>query len=153
MHPLVGNRCVLCNPPGDFLERCRVGNGNALAPADGDSLQVFGAHHRSHACPSGGGIEVIHDTGKPDQFLPAGADIGHLDQLVAKLIADGILALQRLHSPQVAGIFKLDLIILNRKIDRFFCLTFHDYGVKTGHFQLRSPVASGIGLAKSAGER
>ena len=152
-HPFYVYRRVVFNPAGNFPGGFRVGQRQAEGTAAGNRLEVFGTHHGSHARSTGGRIQVVHDAGEAHQVFPGGPDLGNLDIRVGQFLADGNLALQGLHSPEVTGVFQRRLPVLDGNIDRLFRPAFDDYSIETGHFQLGSPVAARIGLTKSPGQR
>ena len=141
------------HPAGGVPDRFAVGHLDTGAAADGDGLEVLGAHDRAEAGAAGDLVEVIDDAGVADEVLAGGTDLGDADLLVAEFLADcGFHGAGDL-SPEVGSVAELDLVVLDPEVDGFGRAALDDDAVPAGLLELGSPVAAGLGLAEEAGER
>ena len=144
---------LLLHGPLAFQVCLRVGQRDAAGAAQGNGLEVFGAHHRAHAGPARGPVQVVHDTGKAHQVFPCRTDAGNDSVRHAKLGAQGFLGLPDRLAPQVVGSAQFHLVVIYPQVGGLGGLALQDNHVIAGELHLRSPEAAGIRGGNGVGQR
>src|SRR5205807_2681528 len=117
--------------------------------AHGHRLEVLRAHHRAEArAPDGPPVLAVdHDRREADESLAGRSDARHAWQLAAPIDCradlgpDGVVGLEGVLAPQVAGVADLDLAIVDPQVDGPLGTSAHDDGVEAGLLEVVSPMA------------
>ena len=139
--------------PLALQKRLRVGQRHAARAAQGDRLQVLGAHDRAHPGAARGAVQVVHDAGEADEILPGRADAGDDRVRHAEFRAQLFLRLPNRLAPQVRGIPDFDPVVVDPDVRRGFRLALQNEQVVAGEFHLGSPEAARVGGGDGVGER
>ena len=145
--------CFAGDPPGGVLDRFAVSHLHPTAAANGNGLEVLGAHDRAEAGAAGDFVQVVDDAGVADKVFAGGPNLGNPDLLVAEFLADGGFHRTGDLAPELGGVAELDLVVLDPEVNGLGCAALDDDAVPAGLLELGAPVAAGLGLAEKAGER
>ena len=130
--------------PLAFQIGLRVCQRDPAGAAQGNGLEIFGAHHRAHAGPARGPVQVVHDTGKAYQVFSGRADAGNDGVGYAEFGAEGFFGLPDRLAPQVGRLAQFHPVVIDPQIGRLRGLALQDDHVIAGEFHLRPPEAAGI---------
>ena len=141
------------DPLRQALEWGRICDRDRRAAADGDRLELLGAHHGAQARAPGDLVQVVADAGKADDVLSGDPALRYADALVTQLLADTALHRVRELAPVGRRVANLHVAVGEPQADRGIGRTLHDNAVPARALQLRAPEAARLRLAESAGQR
>ena len=138
---------------GHLPELFRIMNCHFCRSTDGNSLEVFGTHHRAHAGPAVDVFQFVDHAGIAHQVFSGRSDQGDPRPLFLELLPDHLLGRARFQPPDLLRRPDLRLAVVDPQVTRFFRSTRDDHGVKAGEFQFRTPETAGLRLAVSPCQR
>ena len=134
------------------LELLGVGDRRLLLAAQGDRLEVLGAHHGAEP-PATDDAALVDDAGQAGELLAGRADARDAHVLVVQLVLDGLLGVGALHPPDVLSGAEAHLAVLDPQPGGLLGDALDDDDVVAGALHLHGEVAAGEADAHRAGER
>ncbi len=132
----------------EFSRRChkrlRVLHGDTVSPTNGNSFELFGAHHRTDPGTAGSAMQIVDDAGVAATGLPRRADGGNTDQRVSVRLFDSWLGVPDGLAPEIIRRQQFGFVILDVQVYRRSCASFENQQIPACHFQLTTELAARI---------
>ena len=137
-----------------------IGNREGARSAHGDRLEVLRAHDCAQSGTADGSpvLSVDHDRAETHQLLTSRADARHAGLLsapsrAADLFAHLVMRLEGVLAPEMRGVAKLELTVVDPQVHGVIGTTADHQRVEAGLLQIVGPVAAAFGLAPNARQR
>ena len=139
---------------GDPHELLGVVNvAHPLGAPNRDGLQIFRAHDGTHAGATGGAMQIVDHCGKEHLVFTGQANRRNTRERVLMVFLNESLRLPDTLAPEVGGIAKLDLVVLDGEVHGLGRLALKNDHVPTSHLQFGAPVATRVRAGNGSRER